>query len=57
MDTVDDQIKRIYAEIDRLKAKLSALIEEELKKEYVTIRKSLEGFPYNAFMKCDLYKK
>jgi hypothetical protein len=30
---------------------------EELKKEYVTIRKSLEGFPYNVFMKCDLYKK
>ena len=32
MDTVDDQIKRIYAEIDRLKAKLSALIEEESEK-------------------------
>ena len=32
MDIVDDQINRIYADIDRLKAKLSALIEERSKK-------------------------
>jgi hypothetical protein len=32
MDSVDVQIKRIYADIDRLKAKLSALIEERSKK-------------------------
>lgn len=32
MDIVDDQIKRIYADIDRSKAKLSALIKERSKK-------------------------